>query len=332
MSTPNLYWPVYKNLEKEFLELANYIHISDDQANIYSMHIADLIIRCAIEIEALSKELYSSLGGNMAPTDINGDARDLYFDTDCLDLLEQKWCISKKEITVSGINIYFTEEKYRVLTPLYKAYKRGTSGSKWKQAYQAVKHDRKNSLKKATIENLLYAMGALYILNLYYKDERTDIGRVYLSDHNFDNRAGSEIFSAHCCHATGLSMAYYMDDSCINPPLGDELERSIYIIKYDDKSFREMHKNSCLDFQITEQRFRSSPEIAKFLSEHPEYHGKSINEICLAAGGDSLLMRIVCFKNSTGERSTRMEALLNKHKGIYPQLSPITSNDNNQSI
>ena len=31
MATPNLYWPVYKNLEKEFLRLADYIHFSDDQ-------------------------------------------------------------------------------------------------------------------------------------------------------------------------------------------------------------------------------------------------------------------------------------------------------------
>ena len=68
MATPNLYWPVYKNLEKEFLKLADYIHISDDQTSIYSMHIADLIVRCSVEIEALSKELYSSLGGNMTPT------------------------------------------------------------------------------------------------------------------------------------------------------------------------------------------------------------------------------------------------------------------------
>lgn len=26
MPTPNLYWPVYKNLEKEFIKLAGYIH------------------------------------------------------------------------------------------------------------------------------------------------------------------------------------------------------------------------------------------------------------------------------------------------------------------
>jgi len=73
MNTPNLFWPVYKNLEKELLTLSHYVHISDDQANVYSMHIAELIIRCAVEIESISKELYSLLGGNMSPTDTNGN-------------------------------------------------------------------------------------------------------------------------------------------------------------------------------------------------------------------------------------------------------------------
>ena len=86
-----------------------------------------------------------------------------------------------------------------------------------------------------------------------------------------------------------------------------------------------MHKNFCLDFQITEQRFNSSPEIAKFLSEHPDYKGKSINEICLAAGGYSLFMKIVCMQHSMSERNTRMELLLNKHSGIYPELFPPTT-------
>lgn len=158
------------------------------------MHIAELIIRCAVEIESISKELYSLLGGNMSPTDTNGNKRDLYFDTDCLDLLENNWHICKKEVTVSARSLYFIEDKHRIITPLHKANKRGTSGSKWKQAYQSIKHDRRNSLKKATIENLLYALGSLYILNLYYLDDRQDIGRVYLSDHQFDSRVGSDVF------------------------------------------------------------------------------------------------------------------------------------------
>lgn len=323
MPTPNLYWPVYKNLEKEFLKLADYIHFSDDQLGTYSMFIADLIVRCSVEIEALSKELYCMLGGNMFPITPQGDNRDLYFDTDCLHLLEQEWILSKKQIAVSAINFYFTDEKNKILTPLYKAYKRGTSGSKWKQAYQALKHDRRNSLEKASIKNLLQALGALYILNLYYRNERADIGRVYLNDCNFDSRVGSEIFSAHYCQAISLSMSPNMNDSCISPPLGDELDKSIYIIKYDDKSFKEMHKNFCLDSQITIERVEKSPEIKKFLTEHPEYKGKNINEICMAAGGTKLLAQIICLQHTMQEKGARMEAMLNKHSGIYPELLPL---------
>ena len=323
MPTLNLYWSVYKNLEKEFLKLADYIHFSDDQLNTYSMFIADLIMRCSVEIEAISKELYCMLGGNMSPTDPQGNVRDLYFDTDYLDLLEQKWVISKKQIMVSAINFYFTDEKNKVITPLYKSNKRGTSGSKWKQAYQAVKHDRRNSLKKANIQNLLNALGSLYILNLYYRDEITDIDHIYLDDQNFDNRVGSEVFSAHYCKATMLLMKTHIDDSCIESLSKDQLEKSIYIIKYDDTSFKEMHKNYCLDSQISIDRFNNSPEIRKFLDEHPEYIGKTINEICMAAGGIKLLKSIICHQNTIKQKSVRREAMLNKHSGIYPELLPL---------
>ncbi len=53
-----LYWQVYKNLEREFQSLAETIYIDDRQQEVYSMKIADLLIRTVIEIESLSKELY----------------------------------------------------------------------------------------------------------------------------------------------------------------------------------------------------------------------------------------------------------------------------------
>ena len=79
---------------------------------IYSMRIADLIVRCAIEIEALSKELYGRLGGDMTPLTEDGKKRDLYFDTDCIELLNEKWHICKKEVSVSAINFYLESEIY----------------------------------------------------------------------------------------------------------------------------------------------------------------------------------------------------------------------------
>lgn len=326
MNKLNMFWPVYKNLEKEVIQLANYVQFTDDQINAYSLHIADLIVRCAIEIEALLKELYKTVGGDMSPTDTDGKTRDLFFDTDCIDLLEKKWKLSKKQIIVSATNFYFTDNAYRILTPLHKAYKRGSSGSKWKQAYQAVKHDRINSLKKASIENLLQALGALYILNLYFKDETIDIGRVYMSERDFDNSVGSDIFSVLSYKATMLLMSSQMDDRNIEQQNGSDLDKSIYIIKYNDKSFQEIHKNYCLDNQKTVNNFNYSKEITSFLFQHPEHKEKSITEICMLAGGHDLLRKIIDFKNTEQNKDTRTEAILNKHSNIYPTLSPIKTN------
>lgn len=125
----NFYWSIYKNLEKELVELSNVIHIDDNQLEIYSIKIAELLLRTAVEIESLSKTLYFKNGGNKED-DIN-----LFFDTDCLDLLEQKWQLSKKKVQISATNFYFAQIENQILTPLKKANKRGTSSSDWQKAY-----------------------------------------------------------------------------------------------------------------------------------------------------------------------------------------------------
>lgn len=322
----NLFWPIYKNLEKEVLTLAEYIHFSDDQINVYSLHIANLILRCSVEIEAISKELYCSVGGNINQADSDGKKRDLYFDTDCLNLLEEKWKLSQKAVSITSINFFFQDAANLTITPLHNAYKRGSSGCKWKQSYQAIKHDRRNSIKKATIENLLYSLGALFILNLYYKNEPLDLGRIYMSDHNFDSRVGSEIFSVFSYSATMLSMSTNMDDSNIVFNNAPDVDRSIYILKYAEQAFIDMHKNFCLDSKITQNNFNSSPEIKMYLAEHPDCVIESINKICMDAGCLNLLSKIISHKYTQQEKNGRMEAIVNKYSNIYPSVS-LTENN-----
>ena len=182
----NTYWPIYKDLEKELIEISRIIRGCDEQLNVYSDKILELLIRCAIEIESISKELFF-LNGGAKPQD-----RDLYFDTDCINLLEDKWKLSKKKLIISCSNFYLVKDENRTIVPLKKANKRGTSGSGWKKAYQAVKHDRKNNMKMANIKHLIGALGALYILNLYYKDETFNINNT--NDDRFQYSL-SDIFS-----------------------------------------------------------------------------------------------------------------------------------------
>lgn len=217
------FWNAYKRLEREVLTLSEDIHFSDDQIGVYSSKIGDLLVRTAIEVESLSKVLYFANGG-VQPT-----GRDLYYDTDCLKYLEDKWLLSKKTIFVSSPNFYFVEEENKTIKPLHKAFKRGTSSSKWQQSYQAVKHDRINNLKKGNIGNLLKALGALYILNIYFRDAKFET----VADKdasNIDWGLGSDFFSVKVSQeSSGVSA----DKIYVKKADYDEC---IYIVKHTDKT------------------------------------------------------------------------------------------------
>ena len=264
MKEYNSFWPVYKNLEDETLQLAKYINFSDDQLKVYSMYIANLIIRVVIEIESLSKELYKINGGPEV-MDENNKPRDLYFDTDCIEYLNNIWGICNREIMVSCINFNFIKEENIILKPLKRANKMGTSSSKWNKAYQAVKHDRKNSIKEGNIENLIKGLGALYILNLYYKDET--LNYKFNNENFFDNRLGSDIFAVSCADASKASIGIDHGDTSINKEEREKLDTCVYVIKYTDTSWEEMHKE-LIDYNqsiITE--ITKKPEFQKKLSK-----------------------------------------------------------------
>lgn len=212
----NLYWSVYQNLEKELIELSNYIHIDDKQLDTYSMKIAELLIRTAVEFESLAKELYLNNGGNKA------DDKELYFDTDCLALFKEKWCLDLKKVQIVSSNFYFDNDENKILAPLKKAHKRGSSSEKWLQAYQAIKHNRRTSLDKASLKNLIQAMAALYILNLYYKDTVFELGNDGKGN-TFDTSCGSGVFSVFLHLGNGVNI-----DSLIKKQ--ENFDEFIYLI------------------------------------------------------------------------------------------------------
>lgn len=228
----NIFWNIYKNIERELIQISNIIHIDDNQLSIYSAKITELLIRTVVEVEAISKELYFKNGGDKT------NDNQLFFDTDCIDFLENKWLLSQKKVIVSAPNFYFNNEDNRVLTPLKKANKRGSSSSKWLIAYQAVKHNRNNSLSKGNLKNLIEALAGLYVLNIYYKDSEYLLGR----DHNgtnFDSSLGSSLFSVKV--HTNEDVEFSVDNRLYKKNIN--YDECIYIIEPTQKA-----KNIFLDF------------------------------------------------------------------------------------
>ena len=373
----NSFWPEYKNLEQQVLNLTNHVCFCDAQVNVFSRANSNLILQIASEIESISKELYRRYGeenksedeqvidqsepeqslnadGNQnqldeddcepeqsSNTDVKHDQSDedgcehqqgkkfnKPFDFCCLKKLERKWHLTLKEISVTGVNFYFSE-KFQSFAPLTNVYSKDKiCKCQWKEAYNALKHDNRVYIEKATIGNLMSALGALFVLNLYYRDLNSSDYKFYLNGELFDSRVGSEIFSVNCCSALNLTFSSEMSDASINGLSEDSLNKSIYIKRFDSETMKFFHKNQCLDSMQTWINIMKSPEMKPYI-ENPnndEYKGLKLPEICLKLGGVDLLKKIIAFDHGVrnfgpdGVRGTR-ELILNTHEQIYETLT-----------
>jgi hypothetical protein len=166
----NTYWAVYKNLEKEINDLTYVIQFNDAQLLVYSNKIADLLVCCAIQIEAL----FLALSGKNKIGDAISD-------------IASRWNIENKCVKIVSHNMYFEGELGIFFAPMEYGKE---DDNDYYSAFCAIKHNRDRTLYKANLNMLIRAMAALFILNVYYRD------RTYYLDEldEFDPSHGSDIF------------------------------------------------------------------------------------------------------------------------------------------
>ena len=155
--------------------------MDDNQLGVYSLEMADIICNVFASIEGLSKDIYKYLSNKETGIKplieheeqrmncIKGtkaELREPKFDEDALKSLDLIWDLSSKKIEVSSDLIFFTKE-LSLINPLNKIIC-GNDRS-LNDAYQSIKHNRIANIKKATVKNVIEALGALYILCLYGK-------------------------------------------------------------------------------------------------------------------------------------------------------------------
>ncbi len=252
------------NLEKELIALSNSIMFDDaegsHQLDTYSPKVSELLLRCATEIESISKDLYY-LNGGERKSNRKGEEIEPKFDFDCLKFLDDAWQICSKQVSVSSANFFFTKPENKVITPLKGVYSK--NGCLWNEAYQAVKHYRATSMNKATVRNLIHAMAALYVLNIYYRDEETlyRLGRRFGNMAPFDNdnivSFNSEVFSLSVRQFTQMG-------SNVPRRTGRSFPEAVYIRKYTDNSIQDLVNEW---YEPQKERFKKAKDI---LTKRPE--------------------------------------------------------------
>lgn len=221
MINTNIYWPVYKNIENEFNNLMFNIHIDDTQLCVYSSKISDLILRSSTEIESISKELYKKYNGSKT---VN-----IKYDEDALSHLNSLWKLEEKEVIISSYNCFLTTKE---LKPFQKNEKRtGTNRQtySWNNSYQNLKHDRAGSLTFGSIKYLFDVTAALFLLNIYYKNDSFELNDNSKGT-NFDNTLGSSIYSIklHITTAINTNEKSYTKNK--------DFDECVYLLKHTDKT------------------------------------------------------------------------------------------------
>ena len=92
----NYYLPIYQQIEREVIDLTASIFFSDEQITVYSLKIADLIIRCSIEVESIVKDIYRRDTGR--EPDKPGTA---------IMYLENTWKVSQKALRIVSPYTHF---------------------------------------------------------------------------------------------------------------------------------------------------------------------------------------------------------------------------------
>ncbi len=158
------YWPVYERLEREFRDLTFSISLDDANLEVFSMYLAELVLRIGQECENVGKSLAKKLG--LSPP--SGAIEGLNFPA-LGKLLCSTVPLNTKTVEVHWVYQSLTN---KLLSP-FGSWSSGVSTNPdWYDAYNKLKHDRNANFRKATYRNVLEGLAGLFILNLWLrKDE-----------------------------------------------------------------------------------------------------------------------------------------------------------------
>lgn len=239
-----IYWNSYKLLENRLLELSHSIRFDDQQINVYSTEIADIIISICTKIESVAKDIYENhiwpfqKDNKETPLSFSGKTfkvekwtrKEWKFDYNCIKEIDIKFGISKKDIQIKLERFNF-EEYGDTIFPFFDfdgecnggkwEFGKGDSLSRkiitchyedipWCKSYQVLKHNYIESIEKhGTLKNAIMSLSALYVLLIYNSCLPYKQFDAKYDTKRFELDFDSKIFS--CIASTCMKMDFIID-------------------------------------------------------------------------------------------------------------------------
>lgn len=143
-----LHWDYYLTLERDLLECRRYVEFHDTNMKTYSTEFLQLFLLACSEIDILSQRICEIINPNSKPRNMEGYK----------SIIEPLLHLSTFEVN----SLYnqspikpFQEWRYQ-------------DHPQWWGDHNAVKHDRYHCYENANLQNTLWSLAGLYVLNIYY--------------------------------------------------------------------------------------------------------------------------------------------------------------------
>ena len=103
-----LFFQIYQSLEKELLGMTDYIHFSENNLDVYSVKLANFILRANVESESLLKELFKRTEHYKGLTQ---KEKNLELENNTYTEVNEVYKLEKKTIYIAS-EIFYFQDKY----------------------------------------------------------------------------------------------------------------------------------------------------------------------------------------------------------------------------
>lgn len=159
-----LFFQTYQSLEKELLEMTDYIHFTEKNLDVFSVKFANFILRANVECESMLKELYKRTEHYQL---LSKEEKSKSMENSTYVEVNSVYRLDKKTIYITSENFFFEGKYSKPFIPdKFKKNKKDLV-----QIYNGLKHYRVNNMQRADLETAINILGLLFVLNsCFYPD------------------------------------------------------------------------------------------------------------------------------------------------------------------
>jgi hypothetical protein len=171
-------WHSYRSLEDDLIQILQYVSLDQKNRGTWSEKIAQQLQLTVNTVGSVFYEMRKSKSLADEPTIIELNTQDEPSIRDFRNAFEPIYKLSNAQLKSHYGLTYYGE-----ITP-FKSFSEESSSPQWWQEQNVVKHHFYEEMEKATLDNLVNALGGLFILNILHMDARPylfDIGVISMN-------------------------------------------------------------------------------------------------------------------------------------------------------